>query len=604
MHDGADREGARLGVERRLGEGDASGFHPRLHPVNGRPPTLAHMIRSLICIAAIALVVSACTSESDLDSRSPLDDAPEDMCDATLADSLDRWRQAGFSGAVAISSEPTRCFEGLGAANDAGQPITANTSFSAGSVSKTVTAVATLQLVDDGVLALDDTAGRWAEELVEPLAGVTVEQLLTHTSGMPQSHGVDYVPLTRAEAIAEMNSRSLLFDPGTDYAYSNSGYSLLALIVERASGRSFRDVIANDTMTLPDGRRAGGFWDGEPGPVSERASGYLPDGSRGESGDFAGPFWALEGNGGMSFSARGLHDWIRALVGGELLSAETLELMMSRGFMVSDTRFEALGWVRFEGSADAGPGFGNAGGGGDVGHDMVFAWLPDSGQIVAVASNRPEVSAEALGSLIVQSLVSGEPLPAPAVGIDVDSEALQAFAGRYLLPDGSSLEVSSVEDGLQFAATGSMAIGAVFAPPEELGDEALSTHEQLVLAFLSGATPQARAELATITDLFGEISSVELAGTGFIDGELRTYVDLVAGGEAVTSWLALDEFGGVSGAELRASAPTRRLVPVSVDTFVPTDSISGDTMLSVRFDSGAGTLRLETSSATIIATRS
>src|SRR5690606_33472981 len=150
------------------------------------------------------------------------------------------------------------------------------TVFAIGSVSKAFTAAAVFGLVDGGELALGDRAGDLVPGLGGPAAEATVEQLLLHTGGLTGSHGEDHVPLGREEAVTALSELERAFAPGTDFGYSNSGYTLLALIVEEVSGRSYRDHMSEEVLRLP-GREepVGGFWDGEPAPSGPRATGYV-----------------------------------------------------------------------------------------------------------------------------------------------------------------------------------------------------------------------------------------------------------------------------------------------------------------------------------------
>ena len=129
-------------------------------------------------MAVAALLLASCASSDDPgDEASP--SAPTttaarvvDRCDADLEAALERWADGGFSGAVAITGA-AECSAGFGAADDAGDPLTADTVFEIGSVTKTVTAAAVQSLVSEGRVALDDRADRWLPELRGPVGGAT-----------------------------------------------------------------------------------------------------------------------------------------------------------------------------------------------------------------------------------------------------------------------------------------------------------------------------------------------------------------------------------------------------------------------------------------------
>ncbi len=122
------------------------------------------------------------------------------------------------------------------------------TAYRLASVSKQFTAAAILLLAQDGKLGIDDPARKWLPSLPDAAAAITLRQLLTHTSGL-----VDYEDLMQEPydgqirdagvlALLEKENR-LYFAPGSAYRYSNSGYALLALVVERASGMAYPDFL-------------------------------------------------------------------------------------------------------------------------------------------------------------------------------------------------------------------------------------------------------------------------------------------------------------------------------------------------------------------------
>jgi CubicO group peptidase (beta-lactamase class C family) len=122
-------------------------------------------------------------------------------------------------------------------------PATVGTVYAIGSVTKTFTAAAVLALVDDGRLSLDDPLGKYVPAFPEPGRGATVRQLLNHTSGIRSVTSLG--PRYWAQAGREIEPPDLValfageppdFPPGTAYRYSNSGYVLLGLVVEKASG--------------------------------------------------------------------------------------------------------------------------------------------------------------------------------------------------------------------------------------------------------------------------------------------------------------------------------------------------------------------------------
>ncbi|HSC49223.1 MAG TPA: serine hydrolase domain-containing protein [Gaiellaceae bacterium] len=153
-------------------------------------------------------------------------------------------RLRAFSGVVLVAHDGrVALLRGYGGAK-------AGSLFDIGSVAKTFTAAAVLRLEQEGRLRLDDPISRFLPHVPARQRRVTVRRLLTHTAGLPQSFGRDLERVGRAAAV-----RRFLRAPGPPagrFAYSNAGYTLLAAIVERASGMPFRRFVRT-RLLLPAG---------------------------------------------------------------------------------------------------------------------------------------------------------------------------------------------------------------------------------------------------------------------------------------------------------------------------------------------------------------
>jgi CubicO group peptidase (beta-lactamase class C family) len=504
-------------------------------------------------IAAALLAGGCMTSVEEGPGRG---EAPPD-CDPELASALAAWADAGFAGAVAIDGNGMDCRVALGNADES-TPNTDDTVFGIGSVSKGFTAAAILDLAQDGALSLGDKAGALLPGLSGPAADVTVEQLLLHTGGLEGEHGRDHQPLDRDEAISAISGLTSVFEPGSDFLYSNAGYSLLALIVDETTG-SYRDYLAEEILVL-DGERFGGFWDGEPAAPGPRAVGTVDGAPSTENGDFAGPFWAMEGNGDLAMTAGQLADWMKALFEGEVVDPVAVEVLTSTRFDYGDGSAEIPGWVSVGPDVFGTPLITASGGGGDTGHNAVAVWLPELEMSIAVTSNSEEVIAGDLVEAIGPALAAGEPIPMPEGHAEADPEELQSRAGVYTLESGGSYAVTAGEDGLEVAAEGADAVAAMFASADFTVED-VAAHEELVHALVNGETEAGREEIAAVEGDIGEIESVELAGTAEEQGELRTYVRFTTAGAELLGWYALDDRGGIGAVSLDASPPAFTLVP-------------------------------------------
>ena len=191
---------------------------------------------------------------------------------------------------------------------------TPSTNYRLASVTKQFTAAAILLLAEDGKLTLDDRVQRWLPSLP---VDVTIRQLLTHTSGVVDYE--DFVTTRVLDAdvlrLLEPHARTY-FAPGTSYRYSNSGYALLALIVERASGQSFASFL-RDRIFQPLGMTNTVAHVEGVSVVANRAYGYSEGWKRTDQSTTS----AVLGDGGIYSSINDLARWDAALSAGRFAAA-------------------------------------------------------------------------------------------------------------------------------------------------------------------------------------------------------------------------------------------------------------------------------------------
>jgi CubicO group peptidase (beta-lactamase class C family) len=177
--------------------------------------------------------------------------------DAAVAKEADaalrRQADAGeFSGVVLLAKDGKIFFlDAYGLANrDFSVPNRTDTKFNLGSVNKMFTQVAIAQLAAPGRIALSDTVRKHLPDYPSPAADrITIQQLLTMSSGLGDFFGPNYdaTPKAKLRALADFLplfvNEPLLFEPGTDRRYSNAGYVVLGLIIEKVSGQSYHDYV-------------------------------------------------------------------------------------------------------------------------------------------------------------------------------------------------------------------------------------------------------------------------------------------------------------------------------------------------------------------------
>ncbi len=134
-------------------------------------------------------------------------------------------------------------------------PATRNTVYKIGSLSKSYTALLILQLVEKGEIDLDAEVAHYLKEYEGPASRVTIRQLLTHTSGIPNYTALpgampmmSWVVTTRDDIVGLFRDKALEFEPGSQYSYSNSGYYLLGLIIEAVSGSDYFDYLETSLL--------------------------------------------------------------------------------------------------------------------------------------------------------------------------------------------------------------------------------------------------------------------------------------------------------------------------------------------------------------------
>jgi CubicO group peptidase (beta-lactamase class C family) len=185
----------------------------------------------------------------------------------------------GIQAAIRLRGELILDFAWGVADVETGEPLTTTSLFRIASHSKTFTATAIMQLVEAGTVRLDDPLSRWVPELADAeIAAVTVRELLGHQAGIIRD-GIDADYWQRGsefpdrERLVRMGrEEGRIASPNEYFKYSNIGYSLLGLVIEAASGRSYREYTDEHIVSVLDLERTGSDWDGE--RADEYASGH------------------------------------------------------------------------------------------------------------------------------------------------------------------------------------------------------------------------------------------------------------------------------------------------------------------------------------------
>lgn len=272
------------------------------------------------------------------------------LSEAQIAASIDAYAKQlhdadDFSGVVLAAHAGKVVVErAYGLANVASNtPNTTGTRFNIGSLGKLLTTVAILQLAQAGKLALDDTVHKHLPEL--PLASadkISIRQLLDHRSGLGDFFGPRFeaAPPSRLRELSDFIplfvDQPLAFAPGSSERYSNAGFLVLGLIVERVSGEKYRDYVV-EHICAPAKMTSTGFWAIDD-RVPDRATGYTRHGKDGALSERV-PNTALlsgrpESAGGAFATAADLLRFWDAVVTDKLLSPPWTNWMLNRQFDV------------------------------------------------------------------------------------------------------------------------------------------------------------------------------------------------------------------------------------------------------------------------------
>jgi CubicO group peptidase (beta-lactamase class C family) len=239
-------------------------------------------------------------------------------------------RRRGFSGAVLVVRPGRPVFSrGVGFADRQRRiRVTPRTVFDIGSITKPLTLAAALALVEDGKLDLSDRLGDLLSGVPSDKRAITLRQLLEHRAGLPayvvDAPGGDFVDLSRDAALSRSLGRPLRFEPGSDYGYSDAGYTVAAAVIEDAAGRPFDDFV-RERIFERGGMASAGFY-GDRWLPSRVAIGYggRAHGARNAPDAWSHVSWSLMGAGGVVASARDLVNWTRRLWSGRVLDRSTV----------------------------------------------------------------------------------------------------------------------------------------------------------------------------------------------------------------------------------------------------------------------------------------
>lgn len=206
-------------------------------------------------------------------------------------------------------------------------PNTPTTRFRIGSLTMAFTAMAIMQLQEQGKLNVDNPICGYVDDCPATWEPITVHHLLTHTSGilnhteLPEFRTVEATPLPPSDAVQLVADRPLDFEPGSAWSYSNTGYLLLGLIIEQVSGQTY-EAFLQENIFDPLGMADTGYDRNR----DDLATGYINQFREADYMDMSAPFAA----GALYSTVEDLYRWARAVQMDELVSADTREQIFTQ----------------------------------------------------------------------------------------------------------------------------------------------------------------------------------------------------------------------------------------------------------------------------------
>jgi CubicO group peptidase (beta-lactamase class C family) len=358
--------------------------------------------------------------------------------------------QKAFMGAVLVVKDDKVILDkGYGSANlEWNIPNTPATKFRLGSLTKQFTAASILLLEERGKLSLTDAVKKYLPDAPAAWDRITIYNLLTHTSGIPNMTGFDNFPEvmrkteTPAQLIAGFRDKPLDFPVGEKFSYSNSGYLVLGAVIEKIAGTPYAQFVQDNLFKPLDMKDTG--YDNAADIIPMRAAGYSRRKGELVNSDFIDmsiPYSA----GSLYSTTHDLWTWEKALFGGKVVSAASLRKMT--------TPFkDDYGFGLIVHNADGHRQiFHN---GGINGFSTVLSWYPDDKLIVVVLDNvMSGAPGQMLGQLAAVSFGKPVILTSERKEVAIDAKLLARYVGRYELRPGLVLEITQEGDHLFAQAT-------------------------------------------------------------------------------------------------------------------------------------------------------
>jgi CubicO group peptidase (beta-lactamase class C family) len=530
-----------------------------------------------------------------------------------------------FDGTVLVArGEEIFLHQGYGLADHENEvPFAPDTISTIGSITKQFTAAAVLALEEKGMLSVEDPLSKFFADLPPGKAGITLHQLLTHTTGMPDALGEDEDWIDRDTFLERAWAAELASEPGSEYSYSNIGYSILAAVVEVVSGLEYERFL-RQTYFNPLGMAETGYVIPELDP-ERLAIGYR-DGERWgtilDKQDLDRGFsWHLVGNGGIHSTSRDMHRWLRSLRTQEILTDDSTAKLFGRHVSEGDeSSFYGYGWVTFH-LPNGETMIGHNGGNGYLFEDLNF--FPHRGDLTFFLMVNDERAGEAVSGYIVRVL-TGREVTAPPELHPLSTFKMEKLTGTYVLESGEEISVWPTDPGVELETSSWQVQAAVYGgavtPIEKLRSMSRET-DSIIQGIVDGdLRPLFKAygekpSLERLQQIYGErlenweaehgeVKGATVLGTLPDSRGFRTWVRIdFANGSIYRAWAWRD--GSLAGWGPRDGPPPQIFYPVGPSEFQSFSLAGGGSARLVfgKDNQGVSTLRLGVGPNSLVAKR-
>ncbi len=369
-----------------------------------------------------------------------------------------------FMGSVLVARDGQVIYsKGYGSADlEWDVPNSPGTKFRLGSVTKQFTAASILLLEERGKLSVNDPVKKYLPDAPAAWDKITIFNLLTHTSGIPNFTGfADYQKLepfaaTPEQLVARFRDKPLDFEPGEKWQYSNSGYVLLGHLIEKITGDSYEKFVRENIFT-PLGMKDSGY-DSNFAVIPHRASGYVPGKNGFENAGFI-HMSIPHGAGALYSTTEDLLKWEQGLFGGKLLKAASLQKMTTpfKSNYAFGLQVETAGGHKVIEH-----------GGGIEGFNTELAYYPDDKLTVVVLGN---VTGGAPGDIArkLAAVAHGETvkLQSERKEITLDPKVLARYVGAYQMTAGADMLIT-LEGNQLFSKLGNQGAIPIFAESQTM----------------------------------------------------------------------------------------------------------------------------------------